>query len=98
MNLIIVGRPGATPRVLACGHGRAKTLAICGLVGVVALIAGCGALVGARFLGPALLTAELGEARAQLASQQEELGRVNQALTRDLDALALRLGKLQAEA
>ena len=98
MNLIIVGRPGATPRVLAFGHGRAKTLAICGLGGVFALIAGFGALIGARFLGPALLTGELEQARGQLQAQRDELGRMNQTLTRDLDALALRMGKLQAEA
>jgi murein DD-endopeptidase MepM/ murein hydrolase activator NlpD len=97
MNLIIVGRPGATPRVLAFGHGKAKILAICGLGAMFAVIAGFGALLGARFLGPAMLTRELDEARVQLQSQREELGKVNQALTRDLDALALRLGKLQAE-
>jgi murein DD-endopeptidase MepM/ murein hydrolase activator NlpD len=98
MNLIIVGRPGATPRVLAFGHGRAKTLAICGLGLVFALIAGFGALIGARFLGPALLTGELEQARGQLQAQREELDRMNQTLTRDLDALALRMGRLQAEA
>src|SRR5262249_44198398 len=97
MNLIIVGRPGATPRVLAFGHGRAKVMAICGLGAVIAVIAGFGAFLGARFLGPALLTRELDEARTQLQAQHEELGRVTQPLTRDLDALAVRLGKLQAE-
>src|SRR5438045_7222308 len=98
MNLSIGGRPGATLRVLAFGHGRAKILAICGLGAAVAVIAGIGMLIGARVLGPALLSSELDQARGQLQSQRDELARVNQALTRDLDALALRLGKLQAEA
>jgi murein DD-endopeptidase MepM/ murein hydrolase activator NlpD len=73
-------------------------MAICGLLGIVALIGGFGVILGTCFGAPALLTRDLDQARTQVTAQRTELTQLNQALTRDLDALALRLGKLQAEA
>jgi len=98
MNLIIVSRPGATPRVLSLGHSRARFLAICGLSGITLLISGIGLAIGAVFFGPTVMRAELAQARAQVNAQRAELGTMNETLGRDLDALALRLGRIQAEA
>ena len=98
MNIIIVGRTGATPRILSLGHPRAKTMAFCGLGAITLAIMGFGLFLGARFIGPAMLQQQLTTTREELSTQHAEVERLNQSLSRDLDALALRLGKVQAEA
>ena len=98
MNIIIVGRTGATPRILSLGHTRAKTMAFCGLGGITLAIMAFGLFLGARFIGPAMLQQQLTTTREELSTQQAEVQRLNKSLGRDLDSLALRLGKVQAEA
>lgn len=97
MNIIIVGRPGSAPRTIRLGAER-PALVLGGAVALAAaLLVGLGAVVGATIGGPALARAELADARTRLAEQSRELADAQQQVRRDMDALALRLGRLQAE-
>lgn len=98
MNIIIVGKPGSAPRTLSLTGRRPALLAGIAGIGMLALVVGVGYVVGATIGGPALARAELAEARAQLARQARELDQAREQVRRDMDALALRLGQLQAEA
>ena len=66
-------------------------------MGIVALIGGIGAVLGAKFAAPALMTQQLEDARQNLSAQSAEVEALKQTLHRDLDALALRVGRVQAE-
>ncbi len=68
------------------------------LAGVAALLVGTGALLGATIVGPGKARAEITEARGQLERQEAQLVEMQRSVDRDMDALAVRLGKLQAEA
>ncbi len=98
MNIIIVGKPGSAPRSLQLDGRRPLLVLATAGIGLVALLAGLGFVLGATIGGPALARAELAEARMRLAAQTRELGEAQQQVRRDMDALALRLGQLQAEA
>lgn len=98
MNIIIVGRPGSTPRTLKLGVEHTSTaLVLAGVLGV-AMMLGVGVAIGVAIGGPAMARAELAEARTQLAEQARQLDEARQRVQRDTDALALRLGQIQAEA
>jgi murein DD-endopeptidase MepM/ murein hydrolase activator NlpD len=97
MNIIIVASPLSTPRVLRLGNWRSVAAACVTLVVVAGVLIGSGALFGATFGGPSKARAEIAQAREQLEAQRSQLGEVQHAMARDMDALAVRLGKLQAE-
>lgn len=97
MNIIIVGRPGTAPRTIRLDARRPALAMACGVALALLLIVGLGIAIGATVAGPALARAELAEARARLAEQSRELAEAQQQVRRDMDALALRLGQLQAE-
>ena len=98
MNIIIVAKPFSTPKVVRLGGWR--NLAIAGLctTSALAVVVAIGALFGTAFAGPVGLRAELAAAQAQLARQESELADARAGVARDIDALALRVGRLQAEA
>jgi len=97
MNIIIVGRPGTAPRTI-CLDARRPALAVaCALAFALVLIVGIGIAIGATMAGPALARAEIAETRARIGEQSRELADAQQQVRRDMDALALRLGQLQAE-
>jgi murein DD-endopeptidase MepM/ murein hydrolase activator NlpD len=97
MNIIIVGRPGTAPRTIRLDAGRPVLVMACGVALALLLIVGLGIAIGATVAGPALARAELAEARARLGEQSRQLAEAQQQVRRDMDALALRLGQLQAE-
>lgn len=98
MNIIIVGRPGSTPRTLKFGVEHTSTALVAACVLGVAMMLGIGVAIGVAVGGPAMARAELAETRAQLAEQSRQLDEARQRVQRDTDALALRLGQIQAEA
>jgi murein DD-endopeptidase MepM/ murein hydrolase activator NlpD len=98
MNIIIVGRPGTAPRTLNLGADRIGPAFVALVVLGLAVLIGLGVAIGTFIGGPAMARAELAEARAQLAEQARQLDVARLGVQRDTDALALRLGQLQAEA
>ncbi len=97
MNIIIVAKPYSTPRTICLGTPRNMTLAACTVLLVMAGCVGLGMLAGSTLVGPATARAELQAARDALKAQRLELDMARQSVQRDMDALAQRLGRLQAE-
>ncbi len=96
MNIIIVARPFASSRILRLGNSRLRwllgglgTLLLLGLLGI-------GSWLGATFIGPEQLRAQLRGAQAELAQQRSEVSRLNEVMVRDMGAMAVKLGRLQA--
>lgn len=99
MNLIIVGNAHSAPRRIDLGSRRIRLLALaagsaCALV-LVAVGFGAALLFGGSY-GPA--AHELTDLRATLAHQREQLANLDNDSHRSLDALAMQLGRLQAQA
>ncbi len=97
MNIIIVAKPDAGTRVFSFSNKRVRVAV--GLVAgttVLGLFA-LGAWFGAAFIGPRNLRDQLLGTRTELAEQQGEVERLNSVVARDMNALALRLGRMQAE-
>jgi murein DD-endopeptidase MepM/ murein hydrolase activator NlpD len=99
MNIIIVAKPGARPRTINLASLRSRWL--------------CGAVIGAAALGCALLGVSMALAlanprdraiddvhslRDQVVKQQQEVEQIRKSAQRDADALAVKLGELQAQA
>ncbi len=97
MNIIIVASRLSSPKTIRLGDWRAIAATGTALAAVAGVLIAFGALFGATFTGPAKARAEIAQARAQLEAQQAQLGEVERAVERGVDALAIRLGKLQAE-
>ncbi len=99
MNIIIVAKPGARPinLNLRCWHGRSRVIAALGSCALGCMVIGFAAAL--IFADPR--DAMLREVRAlhdQVAAQRKSVDGVETASRRDLDALALQLGSLQAQA
>lgn len=99
MNIIIVAKPGARPISFHLGNWRARTQI--GLaIGAYAL--GCAAIGFAAalvFANPRDNTLkELAALRGHIAEQRDTIAQLETSSRRDLDALALQLGSLQAQA
>ena len=99
MNIIIVAKPGALPKTINLTHTRTRVM--CGLIlGAASL--GCGLLgvgLALAFASPrdrALV--EVHALREQLGQQKQDLLRIRGDAQRDADALAVKLGELQAQA
>ena len=99
MNIIIVAKPGARPinLNLRCWHGRSRIIAAIGSCAI-----GCAAIGFAAaliFANPRDETLdEVRALRAQIGAQTSAVSGLETASRRDLDALALQLGGLQAQA
>jgi murein DD-endopeptidase MepM/ murein hydrolase activator NlpD len=99
MNIIIVAKPGARPISfnLRCWDARAK---IAAAIGSCAL--GCAAIGFAAaliFANPRDATLrEVGAMRSSILAQRETITQLETKSRRDMDALAMQLGSLQAQA
>lgn len=99
MNIIIVGNAHSAPRRIDLGSRRLRLLA----VAAASLCAACFIAIG---FGAALLfggsygpvAQELADLRGTLTYQREQLANLDNDSHRNLDALALQLGRLQAQA
>ncbi len=98
MNIIIVAKPFSTPKVLRLADWRSVAPFLAAVGGVFGLALLGGAILGAHYIGPSALRDELVAARGELSAQRAEVTRLNETVERDMNALALRIGKLQAEA
>lgn len=97
MNIIIVANPAVGTRVIQLGEPRNRRIAIAMLLGSVLLVALLGAWFGASVLGPQRTQERLKQTRTALSEQQAEVERLSKLVNRDMNALAMRLGRLQAE-
>ena len=97
MNIIIVAKPDAGTRVFSLSDKRVRTAAGIALGALVLGLFGLGAWFGAAFIGPSHLRDQLSGTRQALAQQQDEVERLNGVVSRDMNALALRIGRIQAE-
>src|SRR5690606_37593387 len=98
MNIIILSDKLSAPRRIAL-NGRRLTLITAAAVTALAAVTGL-AFVGGQKLAqsPQSANAEVQQLREQLAQYESGLVDVRQASQRDINALALRLGELKAEA
>jgi len=99
MNIIIVTNPGARPTSLnlRCWRARAKVAAVCGACALGFMVFGFAAAL--IFANPRDHT--LGAVKTMheaIAAQQNTIDNLETASRRDLDALAIQLGALQAQA
>jgi murein DD-endopeptidase MepM/ murein hydrolase activator NlpD len=97
MNIIIVAKPDAGTRVFSLSDKRVRTAVGIAAGGVIVGLFALGAWFGAAFIGPRHLRDQLTGTRSELVEQQSEVERLNGVVSRDMNALALRLGRLQAE-
>ena len=97
MNIIIVAKPDAGTRVFSFSDRRVRVAAAVVCSGVVLGLFAIGAWFGAAFIGPRNLRDQLSGTRTELAEQQGEVDRLNSVVSRDMNALAMRLGRIQAE-
>jgi murein DD-endopeptidase MepM/ murein hydrolase activator NlpD len=98
MNIIIVAKTLSSPKVFRLGDRPTMVVAGVALSAMAAVFVGAGALLGATVVAPGQARTEIVQAREQLQRQEAELAQVQQSVERDMDALAVRVGKLQAEA
>ena len=99
MNIIIVAKPHATPRALdlKCWRMRAKLAGLALLC--IACFGGAGFAAALLFVNPQSgALRELYAMRAQIDAQRENLSQLESSSQRNLNALAVQLGALQARA
>jgi len=97
MNIIIVAKPDAGTRVFSLSDKRVRTA-----IGMMARVVVFGLFAVGTWFGPTVigqrhLHDQLTGTRDELALQQDEVERLNDVVSRDMSALALRLGRIQAE-
>ena len=99
MNIIIVGKAHSVPKCIDLDSTRGRVMAA-GILGAAALV-----LLGAGFAAAMLFSGskardlrEITNLRASIVAQRDQLAGLDQDSHRDLDALALQLGLLQAQA
>lgn len=99
MNIIIVARPHATPTALnlKCWRMRAKLFAAAAIC--VLCFGGAGFATALLLASPRQSTLSNVDAlRTQIKQQKQSVEQLEKASRRDLDALAMQLGQLQAQA
>jgi murein DD-endopeptidase MepM/ murein hydrolase activator NlpD len=99
MNLIFVGKPFNRPRTLELGRRSVQVKLGLALAGVLSLVIGASFMLG-QWVGDmkGLSRTQLTDLRESLQSQAAALDQTEQEAQRNLDALALELGQLQAHA
>lgn len=99
MNIILIGGPRKGSRSINLACVRTRRLCATAATLMLAALVGVGFLMG-RGLGTVegLSRAEVDALRAQLLKQQAQLDETESRSKRDLDALAIQLGDLQAQA
>ncbi len=98
MQIILVSRSKKVPKILDLSDRRLRYRVIGGITAMVLGCAGLGAAMAMTIASPSgrALT-ELGRLRQQVQQQQGQLGDVRKDAQRELDALAVKLGQLQAQ-
>lgn len=98
MNIILTGgtRVGSKVISLTCPRIRVAIGAIG--VSVLAVLVGCGFWVGRALQGDMASSSDVTQMRDKLLAQQAQLDETEAKAKRDLDALAMQLGELQAQA
>jgi murein DD-endopeptidase MepM/ murein hydrolase activator NlpD len=99
MKLIIIAKPNAAPTTLdlQCWRTRSKIASI--LIACTLLCIGIGVIGTELFANSRdLALRDVASMRATIAQQQQALNQVESASHRDMDALAVQLGLLQAQA
>lgn len=99
MNLIFVGKPFDRPRTLELGKRSVQIKIGAAVLGVLGLLMGLSFLLG-QWVGDlrGMSRNQLSDLRATLQQQGEALDQTEAEARRNLDALALELGQLQAHA
>lgn len=99
MNIIIVAKPHATPTTLDLKCWRVRTKLLSVLSAGLLLFAGIGFGAAMIIVSPRDHTLrDVNALRTQIAKQKQGVDRLESSSRRDLDALALQLGELQAQA
>ncbi|HET9031926.1 MAG TPA: M23 family metallopeptidase [Dokdonella sp.] len=99
MNIILVAKSHTTPRCIELGSGKGRLLAGGVISAALLLFAGIGFVVALLTVNPRdAAMRELLSLRTQIQSQRAELGNVETDSRRNLDALAMQIGQLRAQA
>lgn len=98
MNIILVGGRRGVSRTINLQCRRMRALVATGLGVCLTTLVALGFLVGRQFAGAPASASELEQLRSQLLTQQTQLDETEARSRRDLDALAMQLGDLQAQA
>lgn len=99
MNIILVAKSHSTPRCIDLGSNKGRFLVAGVLSATLLLFAGIGFVAAMYTVNPRdAAMRELLALRAQIQLQKSELGNVESDSRRNLDALALQLGQLRAQA
>ena len=96
MNIIIVSKPFSGTRVLRLGERRHQLFVGAAALLIVMAIFALGAWIGTALIAPETLRNQLGIAQQELQAQKAEVDRLNGIVTRDMNALAVKLGRIQA--
>ena len=99
MNIIIVAKPHAVPKTIDLGNWRTR-IKCCAILGSAAVACALvGVSVAYLVAGPKARTiAEVRDLREESSAQLKELDQLKTVTQRDLNALAVKLGELQAQA
>ena len=99
MKLILVAKSHSTPRCIDLGSSKGRLLIGGAVTGAMMLFAGMGFLIALYTVNPRdAAMRELLTLRAQIQLQKTELGSVETDSRRNLDALAMQIGQLRAQA
>ena len=99
MNIILVAKSHSTPRCIDLGSNRGRMLAGSLIVATFLLFAGIGFIVALLTVNPRdAAMRELSALRTQISVQKGELGNLESDSRRNLDALAMQIGQLRAQA
>ena len=98
MQIILVSRSKKVPKILDLTDRRLRHRLLGGLAAMVLGCAGLGAAVAMTVTSPhGRVLAEISQLNQQVQQQQSQLGDVRKDAQRELDALAVKLGQLQAQ-
>ncbi len=99
MKLILVAKSHSTPRCIDLGSSKGRLLVGGAISGAMMLFVGMGFLIALYTVNPRdAAMRELLALRAQIQLQKTELGGVETDSRRNLDALAMQIGQLRAQA
>lgn len=98
MNVIIVAKPHATPTSLNLDCWRTRTKLACLATVFLAVVAGAGFAGAVLFANPRDRSVEdVQKLRAQIAAQRDSIKQLEVTSQRNVDALAVQLGEVQAQ-
>jgi len=99
MNIIIVAKPHATPTSLNLNCWRMRTKLACVATVFIGLVAGVGFVGALLFANPRDRSVQdVHKLRALIAAQRDGLQQLEASSRRNVDALAVQLGEVQAQA